>query len=544
MARTPLLSSLQVLFRELTAAERLGIPLAELRRRRRAVLARAPSRRAFLQQSGALFAGAALGAPLLLAPRAQAAGLSIGIVGGGIAGLNAALTLHDRGASASLFEASNRVGGRMHTDVTSWRDGQTSEWCGELLDSGHKTMFALARRFGLTLLDRNKAAARLAAPQATNWLLGRYYTDAQAQSDFQKIHGVLQKQSAAAPFPTKYNAHTKTGYDLDHISIHQWIERYVPGGHAAPLGRLLDIAYDVEFGRPTSVQSALNLIYLLSDQPEPRELSLFGESDERYEIAGGNEKLIHAMAAALPKDTIRTGWRLTAIAQDGSGVNLKFQTPGGAVTWRFDKVILAIPFSVLRTLDLTGARFDGRKLTAIRELGYGTNAKLHLEFDRRYWQGKGRWPGNSTGESYSDTGYQNSWDAALAQKGACGVLNNFTGSTGARFQPPQAYNTSDVPLVQHHAREFLSGLETVWPGVSRHYTGTATLSCPARDPNLMGSYACYLVGQYTAFSGHEGARQGRILFAGEHTSTDFQGYMEGAAATGADAAKDAMAAVH
>ena len=68
----------------------------------------------------------------------------------------------------------------------------------------------------------------------------------------------------------------------------------------------------------------------------------------------------------------------------------------------------------------------------------------------------------------------------------------------------------------------------------------ATLSCPASDPNLMGSYACYLVGQYTGFSGHEGARQGRILFAGEHTSTDFQGYMEGAAATGADAAKDVM----
>jgi monoamine oxidase len=540
MARTPLLTSLQVMFRDIGEAEIRGISLQALRRLRLEARRQVPSRRAFLRQSAGLFAGATFGGSLLLSSQTHAANAPrIGIVGGGMAGLNAALTLHDRGVTASLFEASNRVGGRMHTDFTSWQDGQTSEWCGELLDSGHKTMFALAKRFNLVLLDRNKSAAKLAAPQATNWLLGRYYTDAQAEADFLKVHAVLKKQSEAAPFPTKYNAHTPTGIMLDHTSIHQWIEQYVPGGHGAPLGRLLDIAYDVEFGRTTSEQSALNLVYLLADQPDPKDLSLFGQSDERYEIAGGNEKLIHAVAAALPKDTVRTRWRLTRIDQDGREVTLDFATPGGAVTQRFDKVILAIPFSVLRTLDLRGAKFDRRKLTAIHELGYGTNAKLHLEFGRRYWQDRGPWTGSSTGESYAES-YQNTWDAALAQKGKCGVLNNFTGSSGARFKPPQAYNTSDSPVVQQYAREFLTKLETVWPGARAHYTGRATLSCPARDPNLLGSYACYLVGQYTGFGGYEGARQDRIHFAGEHTSTDFQGYMEGAAATGAQAAKDAL----
>ena len=87
---------------------------------------------------------------------------------------------------------------------------------------------------------------------------------------------MITKGSEAAPFPTKYNAHTPTGVMLDHTSIRQWIEQYVPGGHGAPLGRLLDIAYDVEFGRPTSEQSALNLVYLLTDQPDAKDLSLFG----------------------------------------------------------------------------------------------------------------------------------------------------------------------------------------------------------------------------------------------------------------------------
>src|SRR5262249_31103977 len=118
MARTPLLSSLQTLFRDITIAQSRGLSLAELRRAR--FDARATTRRAFLQGSGALFAAGTL----LLAPRAEAAAQRIGIVGGGIAGLNAALALQDRGARSSLFEAGNRLGGRIHTDFTSWRDGQ------------------------------------------------------------------------------------------------------------------------------------------------------------------------------------------------------------------------------------------------------------------------------------------------------------------------------------------------------------------------------------------------------------------------------------
>jgi monoamine oxidase len=62
------------------------------------------------------------------------------------------------------------------------------------------------------------------------------------------------------------------------------------------------------------------------------------------------------------------------------------------------------------------------------------------------------------------------------------------------------------------------------------------LSYPTGDPNLLGSYACWRIGQYTLFGGYEGVRQGPVLFAGEHCSVEFQGYMEGAAREGARAA--------
>ena len=89
---------------------------------------------------------------------------------------------------------------------------------------------------------------------------------------------------------------------------------------------------------------------------------------------------------------------------------------------------------------------------------------------------------------------------------------------------------------QSYARNCLQQLEYVFPGISAHYTGKAALSYPTGDPYLLGSYACWRVGQYTRFAGYEGVRQGPVHFAGEHCSVEFQGFMEGAAREGARAA--------
>jgi monoamine oxidase len=79
--------------------------------------------------------------------------------------------------------------------------------------------------------------------------------------------------------------------------------------------------------------------------------------------------------------------------------------------------------------------------------------------------------------------------------------------------------------------------------VSAHYNGLAALSYPTGDPNLLGSYSSYKVGQYTLFAGYEPVPQGRIHFAGEHTSYNFQGFMEGGAESGLRAAGEIIAAV-
>ena len=544
MARSTTLRALLRLVEEHRSAERLGVAPAELRERR---AESALSRREFLERAG--IAGAAVAASPLGLGRASRALAShgparIAIVGAGIAGLTAALTLADAGVSATVYEASSGIGGRMHSDRSGyWANGQTSEWCGELIDSGHATILGLAGRFGLTVAD--VLAAEPPHSTETYWFLGGYYDDRQLDRDFKPVLKVLDRQNDDAGYPTTYASSTPAGRYLDSISVYEWIERYVTGGHGSPLGRLLDAAYAEEYGADTTDQSSLNLVYLLDGQTPGAGFSIFGESDEHYHIAGGNQQLPEAIASYLGGRTIRNGWRMTAIRANHDGTStLSFDTPDGSRTVAADHTILCMSFAVLRTLDTSQAGFDPLKRTAIAKLGAGRNAKLQLQFSSRYWNARGPW-GISNGDVYSDLGFQNAWDVTRAQPGATGILNNYTGgSVAGAFGLASPYsNASTDPGVAAYARAFLQKLETVLPGVSARWTGKATLSTPFRDPNLNCSYSYWRVGQYTAFSGYEGVPQGSIHFAGEHCSQDFQGYMEGGASEGVRAAQEVLAAL-
>jgi monoamine oxidase len=173
-------------------------------------------------------------------------------------------------------------------------------------------------------------------------------------------------------------------------------------------------------------------------------------------------------------------------------------------------------------------------VTGIEKLGYGNNVKLHLQFKSRLWNQSGPW-GISSGSSFADTGYQNTWDVTRAQDGRTGILVDYTGGdTAAQLQ-------SNPSMVQSHAITFLSQLDPVFPGITLQWNGKATLDAPALDPNIRGSYSYWKLGQYTLFSGSERERSGNCHFAGEHCSINFQGFMEGGAQEGARAAGEILA---
>jgi monoamine oxidase len=236
---------------------------------------------------------------------------------------------------------------------------------------------------------------------------------------------------------------------------------------------------------------------------------------------------------------------MTAVETNHDGsVTLAFDTPSGKAKATVDHAIIALPFSVLRTLDTSRAGFDDLKNQAIRQLGAGRNAKLQLQFTSRYWNGKGPW-GRSTGGVFSDIGIQNAWDVTRGQLGASGILVDYSGGDVAGgFQTSTPYsNAAQNPQVAKYAKAFLANLETVFPGIKKQWNGKATLSTSFLDPNLLCSYSYWKVGQYTRFSGYEKAPQGNIHFAGEHCSQDFQGFMEGGATEGIRAAKEVLSAL-
>ena len=547
MARTPLLRKIQALFEDFEEADRSGRSVEAVQEERRQMRL---SRRDFLKLTGAGVGAAALGGPVaaLAASIPKAGGTSrIAIIGGGIAGLNAALTLQDAGFASTVYEASPRVGGRMHSDTTSWLNGQTSEHCGELIDSKHKTILGLASRFKIPTVDL--LAAEPVHSTETDFFSGGYYTSAQENVDFNPVWSAVKKDLNSAPFPTLYNSSTPAGQALDNLSLFQWIETRVPGGHSSRMGNLLDVAYNIEYGNVTTEQSSLNLIYLLGFQPMPGQFRIFGASDERYHMAGGNEQLPQAIAAALAPGTVQLNTALTGIAHNMDNTYTLTLKSGSTTTNKsFDRVVMAIPFSVLRTIlgsdaAFRAAGFDSTKQIAIQQLGYGKNCKLQLQFNNRYWNQSGPW-GIGNGATYSDTGYQNTWDVTRAQDGATGILVDYTG--GGVPLGSFSGDPTNPKVVAGFARTFLNQIEPVFPGISQQWNGKATLDVPLTNPFLLGSYSYWKVGQYTLFSGYEGLRQpdihtGKCHFAGEHCSINFQGFMEGGAAEGARAAGEILA---
>jgi monoamine oxidase len=546
VARSQLFRTLQRLAEEHTAAKALGMAPAELRGLR---AEGAYTRREALKRAGIAGAAVSLGAPLLAAPANAATAPRIAIVGGGIAGLSAALTLADAGYASTIYEANPlRLGGRMHSDsalVTPsdsyWDNGQVSEFCGELIDSAHKTILTLAKRFGLATVDL--LAAEPNSATQTFYFFNAYYPQKQADGDFAPVHQAVTADFQTTGYPTLYNSFTAGGNALDHMTLYDWIETRVPGGHSSSMGALLEAAYNEEYGAETKDQSALNIIYLLRFQPKPGNFSIFGASDERYHISGGNQQLPEAIANHVGRQTINMGWAMQSIRTNSDGtVSMTFSTPGKPQTVTADQVILCMSFSALRTLDFSKAGFDSLKQTAITQLGSGHNTKLQLQFKSRYWNTQGPW-GLGTGDVYTDLGFQNTWDVTRAQPGATGIMVFYTGGNNASaFAPSTPYsNAATNTQVTAYAQASLAKLETVFPGITPLWNGKATLSTPFRDPLLNCSYSYWRVGQYTGFSGYEGAAQGNIHFAGEHCSVNFQGYMEGGAAEGVRAAGEIVA---
>ncbi len=197
-----------------------------------------------------------------------------------------------------------------------------------------------------------------------------------------------------------------------------------------------------------------------------------------------------------------------------------------------DLVVLALPFSTLRHVELERSGLSSAKRHVIDTMGMGTNAKIHLELSHKTWPALG-YGGATYGEwqrlacAWDDTvqlGPNASPALYLAFPGGRVGRAGLTGKAHGTA-PPRDVNWA------------LGQIEHLFPGTTAAYTGRAYEDHWARDPWVHGAYSYYRVGQAASYGDLAGAADGRFLFAGEHTSTDNIGFLDGAVETGERAAR-------
>ncbi len=194
---------------------------------------------------------------------------------------------------------------------------------------------------------------------------------------------------------------------------------------------LLDVAYNIEFGLLTEDQSSLVMVdFIGTDLSKP--FAIFGESDEAFRIKGGSSALINALVAALQnKIEMKQGHTLTALDHKDGKIVMSFDAPGGPTSLSSDAVILALPFTKLRQVKgLESLELSEEKLKCIRDLGYGTNAKIMHGTTSRVWRSPDAGlPAPSDGDFFTDLPFQNIYETSRGQPGEAGILTNFLGAT-------------------------------------------------------------------------------------------------------------------
>ncbi len=517
MGRTPLFRLLQRAAAIARASRHVRMPLDEFHDvvRSRHV---DKQRRRLLQGAGA--SALLAGCQSLPSPMRGNNDGEVVIVGAGIAGLTAAWRLRQQGVAVRVFEAQDRVGGRMLSLRNHFPDGQVIELGGELIDTDHVRIRALAAELELPLDDLLDGDSDI----DTWYFDGRAISEHEIVQAFVPIAAAIERDLAAAgDGDYDYKDENPAFRALDALTISQWLDR---NGVSGWLRKLLDVAYTTEMGLETDQQSALNLLTFIGIEDKDA-FRIFGASDERFHVRGGNDLIPHTLATRM-SGALETGHVLEAVRADAEGYTLSFRHGTASRQVRAKQVILAMPFTLLRQIRID-VELPARKRNAIDNLAYGTNAKLMIGFDRRVWRDH-----KANGASMSDLSYQTTWDTTRKQPGDGGVLTNFTGGRhGVELGQGSPKQQADAA-----SRD----LDRVFPGIAAARAGAreARFHWPSHRWSL-GSYACFRPGDWSGLRGAMAESVGGLHFAGEHCAAETQGFMEGGCESGELAAHAVLA---
>jgi monoamine oxidase len=481
-------------------------------------------RRDFLKAGAVVGAGVAATSVLGWgrARPAAADDANVVVVGAGLAGLSCAYRLMRHGVASTVYESRDRVGGRCWT-IRVFDNAQTAEHGGQFIDSRHRHIRNLAKELRVPLVDTEAQSF----PVGTGdfyWFDGGFHTRDEIFADFPLVLDRLQDdyRRVGRYF---YNQAKPEAIAFDQMTMNDWLDANVPGGMGSLLAQAIERSNTGFFGLDGDQLSAINLFEAY--------LAPYPGADERYRVSGGNDVIPARLAEELPAGTIHFERPLQAAWTRSDGrIGLRFAGEASEVI--ADVVVFALPFTTLREADTSGLQVSDRRRRAIQTLAMGTNAKLQFQLNRSLvdldW----------TGSFRSDDPEFGTWNSTYGQSEPhpeTPVITIYSGGRAGAGYP------TDVPHAAAPSPIIGAALDALARGVTNiqdAYNGIAYLDSWVDDPWVHGSYAGFAPGQYTDFWGFLANREGNALFAGEHTSTHSQGYLNGGVESGERAARQVL----
>jgi monoamine oxidase len=446
------------------------------------------------------------------------------IVGAGMAGLVAASLLKQAGHDVTILEASDRVGGRVYTLRTDFMNGQYLEAGAMRIPHTHLLTLEYIKKFQLPV-NRfiNETPNDIIYVRGIKTRLKMYERNPDilgfpvAPHERGKTATQLL-QYAIKPVTDFINQNPRRNWplvikELDKYSMDAYL-RYNPFGTTLSPGAIDMI----------KVLLSLSGLVELSFLELLRELMiLFTPNIRFYEITGGNDQLPKAFVPQL-KDNIMFGQKVRKIVQHNNQVTVHsvhtkilepFQITG-------DLAIVTIPFSVLQFVDIEPYdSFSYNKWKAIRELHYAGSTKTGIQFKSKFWEKEGTHGGKTVSDLPITYAQYPSHDLGTPGPGV--ILASYTWEDDAipwdslSDQNRLEYVLKNLATI--HGKQVYREFET---GVSHSWI---------RYPYSAGAFTIFKPEQATELSPYISTPEGRVHFAGEHTSTT-HGWIQGAIESG------------
>ena len=428
-------------------------------------------------------------------------GCRVVVVGGGLAGLTAARDLIVRGADVHLLEARNRLGGRVWTVDDKAFSAVPLELGGEFIDGEHAAIRALCHEYRLALTPVLKEGFGLALD--VNGRDQVFNEQKPVWSDFKKT--LAREVEAFRAAKCDWNSTVAAA-----IASHSARDLLTARGASR---EVLAMAQGLRgfFLADSDRLSALVAVELAMQAKDPGHVSV-------SRIKGGNDRLIQALARH-PKLKVSLKSIVGGIEQDQAEVRVRV-TGGGkrGTIVKGDYVVLAAPPMVTRTLAFSPAPPASLR-RAWQALLPGPATKAHVRFDKGWWRKPGRpraWGSNlDTGAIWETAGTGPACLTLLAGGRASEALRTMLEEGG----PQRVIRRLSWLGEPEDARDFRS--------VSWEFDRFAQGGYVAFGPEFLPEWRAELSRSF-----------GRIALAGEHTSREWQGYMNGAVESGQRAARD------